>query len=84
MISLSQKRFVNIRDKINLLLNYLIIAYAFIIPFEYTITKEIVKVMIVLWILSFDYKRFEYIKKIIKNNKVFQLIVSLIFLDSAN
>ncbi|XOB61356.1 O-antigen ligase family protein [Campylobacterota bacterium DY0563] len=76
MISINQN-IVNIREKINFLLNYLIVFYAFIIPFEYTITKELVKVMFLLWILTFDYERLKLIIKVLKENRVFQSVFLL-------
>jgi len=76
LIELGDK-FNIIRDKLNLLLNYLIIVYAFVIPFQYTLSKELVKIMLIIWILTFDYKNLLYI---LKTNRLFQLILVFVFL----
>jgi len=63
-----------IRGKLNLLLNYLIIAYAFVIPFQYYITKQFVEILFVLWIFTVNYKD---VLSAIKINRVFQLVLAL-------
>ena len=63
---------IKIREKLQILLNYMIILYAAVIPFQYYYSKKLVSIMFILWILTVDYK---VIKNYLLNNRLFQLII---------
>ncbi|WP_321470546.1 O-antigen ligase family protein [Halarcobacter sp.] len=72
IIDLSKYSFI--REKINIILNFTIILYAFVIPFQYYITKQVVEILIILWVLSFNYLA---VINLLRVNRIFQTIIAL-------
>ncbi|MDD5203102.1 MAG: O-antigen ligase family protein [Sulfurimonas sp.] len=65
-----------IRTKINFSFNYLIILYAFVMPISVSKSDDFMKILIPLWIISFEYTK---ILVFIKESRLFQTILLLTF-----
>lgn len=76
-ISIFQKYLTIAKENINLLINLLLLLYAFAMPLNISKAQDISYILIVLWIITFDYKN---LLNFIKENKLFQTILLLSFL----
>jgi len=78
-ISFFQKHLSTAKENINLLINYLLLLYAFAMPLNIAKAQDITYILVALWIVSFDYK---VLLTFIKENRLFQTILLLSFLIS--
>lgn len=77
MIKKIQNNFINIQSQINKLFSYLIIAYFFIVPISHIYSNKFINLLIILWILSFDFKAV-YLN--ILNSKILKSVLLLTIL----
>ncbi len=69
-----QERFLIIQRYARISLNFVILYFAFSLPFSYMHNKKVVTLMLFLWVLSLDYKRAVFL---LKSSRPFQILCAL-------